>query len=112
MTKRVKKTVPKNSTIDLDQARAHVLADLAYGVPNWPSGENALSPDYLEAPNCWMFFLIPEVLAHFAGTLNQDVAYAVSKRGELRSIPDLSADRTRLMEYLRIMSDHFHERGL
>jgi hypothetical protein len=65
----------------------------------------------LEAENCWMFFVNPEIVIPPKRALS-DFAYCVSKKGTARSIPDFSDNSVRFREYLKDMSRYFEERGL
>ncbi len=67
---------------------------------------------YIEDEYCWFFFRNPLIEGPPERVLRWDRAYAVSKKGELRMIPDYSKDSARLTEYLHIMSNYFKEHGI
>jgi hypothetical protein len=71
-----------------------------------------LAETYLEAEYCWIFFRNKQIEVPAAASLHCDWAYAVSKRGTVRQIVDLSEDPNAASEYLRKMSTYFKDHGL
>ena len=69
--------------------------------------QQVLRSDFLEAENCWMFFRSSEIALPSEGELRGGWAYAVSKTGQIREVPDFSDDEKKLSEYLNKMSDYF-----
>lgn len=67
-----------------------------------------LRDEYLETEYCWMFFRNQGIIVPPEGSLRGDWAYAVSKRGQIRQIADLSDDPIKLNAYLIKMSDYFN----
>ena len=61
---------------------------------------------HLEAPGCWMFFRNPSIVIPPEHIL-RDCAFAVSKHGDLRTIPDYTEDPPQLKTYLKSISDYF-----
>lgn len=68
---------------------------------------NFLDERYLEAENCWMFFIRKDLSFPEEATLAASAAFAVSKRGVLRTVPDFSSEPERLQSYLTMLSNHF-----
>jgi hypothetical protein len=66
-----------------------------------------LAGEYVEAEHCWMFFRSKEIFVPPEGELRGGWAYAVSKTGEIREVPDFSSDKQKLKEYLEEMSEYF-----
>lgn len=100
------------SRIELDEAKK--LAESAArrnldGFLTKPS-DKVLDEVYLEAEYCWMFFRCREIFVPPEFSLRGDWAYAVSKNGEVRDIPDFSDDREQLNAYLAKMSEFFSRR--
>lgn len=73
---------------------------------------NVLDENYLEAECCWFFFRNKLIEGPPEQALRWFCAYAVSKRGELRTIADFSDEPEKLQEYLWVMSNHFKEKNL
>ncbi|WP_139200985.1 hypothetical protein [Polaromonas sp. JS666] len=100
----------KPELISLKEAReiAEELAqsDLAGFVSQAPVS-NFLDERYLEAENCWMFFIRKDLSFPEEATLAASAAFAVSKHGVLRTVPDFSSEPERLHSYLTMLSDHF-----
>ena len=48
-----------------------------------------------------------EIVVPPEAALLGDWAYAVSKRGQIRDVPDLSADEVKMREYLKEISGYF-----
>ncbi|MDN4621042.1 hypothetical protein QCD85_23190 [Paenibacillus sp. PsM32] len=71
-----------------------------------------LSEEYKEAENCWFFFRNKKVYGPPEEELRWSCAYAVSKKGELRTIADFSEETEKLIDYLQVMSDYFKQKNL
>ena len=96
-------------SISLDQARkiAEDAARMNLSDFLLDSPDKILRDEYLEAEYCWMFFRCRKIVVPPEASLRGDWAYAVSKTGLVRDVPDLSDDRERLHAYLEKMSDYF-----
>jgi hypothetical protein len=66
-----------------------------------------LAGEYVEAEHCWIFFRSKEILVPPEGEFRGGWAYAVSKTGEIREVPDFSNDEQKLKAYLEKMSEYF-----
>lgn len=69
--------------------------------------ENVLRDEFVEGENCWFFFRNPSISVPPDKALKGDWAYAVSRRGQVREIADMSGEPERLTDYLKVMSDFF-----
>lgn len=96
------------SEAEARQKAEHCFVEM---IPYMAQASAVLDVRFLEAENCWMFFRNREIDTGEGGFFT-DTACAVSKRGEVRTINDFSANEEELMRYLQAMSDHFGERGL
>ena len=74
-------------------------------------GQNPLIDECLNVRRAWMFFRNPEIELPPEASMKKD-AVVVSDRGEVRLTADYYPDLNKCREYLRIMSDHFEERGI
>jgi len=70
-----------------------------------------LQESCLEAEFCWIFFRNKGINVPAERALTGDWAYAVSKRGHVRQIADLSGDTEKMLAYLEKMSKYFGDRG-
>jgi hypothetical protein len=75
------------------------------------SSGQVLKSEYLEAENCWMFFISAKINVPIDATLGIKWAYVVSKKGTFSMVQDFSDDSPRLHAYLQTMSDHFQQCG-
>ncbi|WP_316228458.1 hypothetical protein [Bradyrhizobium sp. SZCCHNR1039] len=66
-----------------------------------------LRDEFLEGANCWFFFRDPAIVVPPQYALGAECAYAVSKRGAVRTIADFFSDKEKLDSYLKTMSDYF-----
>ncbi|WP_156459513.1 hypothetical protein [Brevundimonas sp. Root1279] len=66
-----------------------------------------LSAHVLEGEHCWFFFRNPTTEVPSAAWYAAGWAYAISRRGQVRSIADLSAEPDKQRAYLELMSAHF-----
>jgi hypothetical protein len=73
---------------------------------------NLLEENVFEAEFCWFFFRNRMIICPPETSLAWSWAFAVSKRGELRSIADFYEEPEKLYEYLEVMSKHFKEKGI
>lgn len=71
-----------------------------------------LSERIEEVEHCWFFFRNEDIVGAPDRALQWGWAYAISKKGEVSIIGDLSHDPIALNEYLNKMSNYFKERGL
>lgn len=71
-----------------------------------------LDERFEEAECCWFFFRNKQIEGPPEQALRWDCAYAVSKKGDVSIIGDLSDEPEKLTEYLQVMSNYFKERGL
>jgi hypothetical protein len=103
----------KSELLSVDQARALAEAEAERELSTFANGEvsNYLRDEFLEADNCWMFFRNLDVDVP-QSVITPHFAYAVSKHGEMRLVPDLSSDRSRVLEYVKTMSAYFSRKNL
>jgi hypothetical protein len=100
----------KPESISLEEARkiAEEIAQ-SYLAGFFPSTSvpNFLDERYLEADNCWMFFIRKDLRFPEEATLAASAAFTVSRHGVLRTVPDFSSEPERLHSYLVMLSNHF-----
>jgi hypothetical protein len=60
------------------------------------SSGQVLNSEYLEAENCWMFFISEKINVPIDATLGKKWAYVVSKKGTFSTVQDFSDDSPRL----------------
>lgn len=66
-----------------------------------------LAPEYAEAEGCWIFFRSRNLAFPPHMTLAYSAAYAVSKRGEVRTVADCSDRPDEFNTLLSRLSDFF-----
>jgi hypothetical protein len=95
-------------TITVEEARQIAEASARRFLQDFVPDEKTpfLEEGCLEAENCWFFFGNRGIDVPLERSFSKG-AYAVSKRGTLRLIADLSDDPERLIQYLQTMSDFF-----
>lgn len=100
----------KPELISLEEARKiaeEIAQSYLAGFVSSTSVPNFLDERYLEAENCWMFFIRKDLNFPEEATLAASAAFAVSKHGVLRTVPDFSSEPERLHSYLTMLSNHF-----
>lgn len=102
-----------SSNISVSQAREIATQLASYHLAELLSDGSVklLRDKYLEAENCWMFFINEEIVIPPKYTLSH-FSYCVSKKGNSRSVPDFSDDPIQLQKYLKDMSDYFAQDDL
>ena len=63
--------------------------------------------EFAESEECWMFFINKNLKFPPEATLPASAAYAVSKRGEVRTIADFSGNPPEMKKLLALLSEHF-----
>jgi hypothetical protein len=98
--------------ITLEQARLLAEESAAFFLSEFRSDPSVplLQEHYLEAEHCWMFFRNKNIVIPFDRPFC-DGAYVVSKRGNGRSVADLSEKPMEAQAYLQKLSEHFKERN-
>jgi len=91
--------------INLSDARA--LAALAARAMLGTQECEVLSPEYAEAEGCWIFFRSRNLAFPPHMTLASSAAYAVSRRGEVRTVADFFDRPEELNSLLSRLSDFF-----
>lgn len=102
-----------SATENISVAHARELAEesargnLKHFVSN--SSIPLLRSSFLEAEFCWIFFRNESIEVPADKALAGNWAYAVSKKGAVRQIADLSDDSEKMLEYLKKMSKYFED---
>jgi hypothetical protein len=96
----------KDITVGDAQALAEAAAKDTWGKFADP-GTALLSERVLEGEHCWFIFRNPAIQMPATAWYSASSAYAVSRRGRVREIPDYSSEPERLNAYLDLMSAYF-----
>lgn len=99
----------KYMQISLEQAKALAEKSAAVNLARFisKSTPGLLENVVLEEEMCWMFFRKRSITIPAENSLSGDWAYVVSKRGEVRDVPDYFDNLEKAKEYLQKISHHF-----
>jgi hypothetical protein len=85
-----------------EQARSLLLDYVEFD-----SQVDILEERFAESEECWMFFINKNLRFPPEATFPASAAYAVSKRGEVRTIADFSDNPPEMKKLLALLSEHF-----
>jgi len=105
MSRQTSTAAPPPREINLSDARA--LAAVQAKAMLDTSEADMLSPDYVEAEGCWIFFRSRELTLPSHMELSASAAYAVSKWGEVRIVADCSDSPDQMNSLLALLSGYF-----
>ncbi|MFD2332600.1 hypothetical protein ACFSR7_25360 [Cohnella sp. GCM10020058] len=101
-------------TITFHQAREAVEVVALRKLSEFMDSSNipVLRDPYKESEYCWIFFRNKQIQGPPERELTWGWAYAISKKGEIRLIGDLSDEPEKLEVQIGRLSNYFKEKGL
>lgn len=98
----------KARLISIDEARSIAEKQAIDDVGMFVSqSDGVLGDAYLEASDCWLFFINGNLKIPEGALLGINWAYAVSKKGRVSMVEDFPGDDERRLELAQKMSDFF-----
>lgn len=100
-------------TVTLEEAKAIARKEAFHNLRYFLKDDTTplLSEQFLQEDGCWMFFSNKNIVLPPDRELTWGWAYAVSKKGNLRSIADFSDEPEKLQAYLQTLSDNFERQA-